>query len=105
MTPVSEMSGEDLELERPRIREEHDRAWTEYRRALSSTVHIHRFIHDGEMKDMLEKLDHAARAKEAGKRDRRRTQEAKTKGVRFGLLEAALLQKRGGSGHPFTASR
>ena len=59
MTAVSEMSEEDLELERRRIREEHDRAWTEYRRALSLTLHMHRFVHDGEMKDMLEKLDHA----------------------------------------------
>lgn len=59
MTAVSEMSEEDLELERHQIREEHHRAWTEYRRALSSTVHIHRFVHDGEMKDMLEKLNHA----------------------------------------------
>jgi len=59
MTAVSEMSKEDLELERRRIRVEHDRAWTEYRRALSSTVQMHRFIHDGEMRDMLEKLNHA----------------------------------------------
>lgn len=46
-------------MERRRIREEHDRAWTEYRRALSPLVGIHYFVHDGEMKDMLEKLDHA----------------------------------------------
>jgi len=59
MTALSEMSEEDLELARRRLRQEHGRAWTEYRRALSSTLHMHRFVHDGEMKDILEKLNHA----------------------------------------------
>lgn len=59
MAVISEMSEEDLELERRRTREEHDRAWTEYRRAFSSTIRMHYFVHDGEMKDVLKKLGHA----------------------------------------------
>lgn len=61
------MSEEDLELERRRIRGEHDRAWTECRRALSPLEGIHHFVHDGEMKDMLEKLDHARGLRGRGK--------------------------------------
>jgi len=59
MTTISEMSEEDLELERRMIRQEHQRAWREYRQALSSAVRMHYFVHDSEMKDVLAKLDHA----------------------------------------------